>query len=126
MPYSVSSWAIVMLLASTSTGERAALAAAMALIMSVKPGPSVPDAAAISPVTRQKPWAAWANSPGILIGLFSAVSAAFALFSPNAITVVAPAPAIALVMNLLLETSGPVFLALFLLSVLSIASPGCP
>jgi hypothetical protein len=65
--------------------------------------------------------AAWANSSGILIVLFSGVSAAFALLSPNAITV--PAPAIALVMNFLLETSGPFFLALFLLSVLSMASP---
>jgi hypothetical protein len=32
-------------------------------------------------------------------------------------TVVAPAPAIAFVMNFLLVTSGPVFLPLFLLSI---------
>ena len=44
MPASVSSCAIDMLLATTSSGVRAALAQAMAQIMSVKPGPSVPDA----------------------------------------------------------------------------------
>jgi hypothetical protein len=64
--------------------------------------------------------AAWANSSGILIGLFSVVSAAFALPSPKAIIVVAPAPAIALVVSFLPETPGPFFLALLLLSVLSI------
>ena len=43
MPASVSSMPMVMLLASTSSGVRAALAQAMAQIMSVKPGPSVPE-----------------------------------------------------------------------------------
>ena len=58
MPRSVSSPRMVVLLASTSMGERAALAAAMPQIMSVKPGPSVPDVAAISPVVRQNASAA--------------------------------------------------------------------
>lgn len=58
MPRSVSSDRIVVLLARTSTGDRAALAAATPQIMSVKPGPSVPDVAAISPVARQNASAA--------------------------------------------------------------------
>ncbi len=49
---------MVELLANTRMGERAALAAATPQIMSVKPGPSVPDVAAISPVARQKASAA--------------------------------------------------------------------
>ena len=52
MPRSVSSAKIVLLLANTRMGERAELAVAIAQIMSVNPGPSVPDVAAISPVTR--------------------------------------------------------------------------
>ena len=63
MPCSVSSAKIVLLLASTSTGERAELAAEMAPIMSVKPGPSVPEVAATSPVARQKASAAWHIDP---------------------------------------------------------------
>ena len=63
MPCSVSSAKIVLLLASTSTGERAEFAQEMAQIMSVKPGPSVPDAAATSPVARQKASAAWHSDP---------------------------------------------------------------
>ena len=43
MPASVSSMPSAMLLASTSSGVRAALAHAIAQIMSVKPGPSVPE-----------------------------------------------------------------------------------
>ena len=52
-----------MLLATTSSGVRAALAQAIAQIMSVKPGPSVPDATAISPVTRMNASAACAIEP---------------------------------------------------------------
>ena len=63
MPASVSSMPIDMLLATTSSGVRAALAQAMAQIMSVKPGPSVPDVTAISPVTRMKASAACAIDP---------------------------------------------------------------
>ena len=63
MAASVSSIAIDMLLATISSGVRAALAQAMAQIMSVKPGPSVPEAIAISPVTRMKASAACAIEP---------------------------------------------------------------
>ena len=63
MPASVSSIAIDMLLATISSGVRAALAQAIAQIMSVKPGPSVPDDTAISPVTRMNASAAWAIDP---------------------------------------------------------------
>ena len=52
-----------MLLASTSSGVRAAFAQAMAQIMSVKPGPSVPEQTAISPVLRMKASAACAIEP---------------------------------------------------------------
>ena len=54
-----------MLLASTSSGERAALAVAMFMIMFVKPGPSVPEAATTSPVTRAKPSAAEHIMPSV-------------------------------------------------------------
>ena len=63
MPRSVSSAKIVLLLASTRIGDRAALAAATPQIMSVKPGPSVPDVAATSPVTRVNASAAWHIDP---------------------------------------------------------------
>ena len=54
-----------MLLASTSRGDRAALAAAMFMIMLVNPGPSVPDAATTSPVTRANPSAAAHIMPSV-------------------------------------------------------------
>ena len=60
-----SSPAICMLLASTSSGVRAALAAAMFMIMCVKPGPSVPEQAVTSPVTREKPSAAAHIAPSV-------------------------------------------------------------
>ena len=63
MPPSVSSAPIDMLLATISSGVRAAFAHAIAQIMSVKPGPSVPDATAISPVTRMNASAACAIEP---------------------------------------------------------------
>ena len=53
-----SSFAIAMLLASTRIGLCAAWAAEIDMIMLVKPGPSVPEVAATSPVTRVKPSAA--------------------------------------------------------------------
>ena len=63
MPRSVSSAKIVLLLASTRIGDRAELAAAMPQIMSVNPGPSVPEVATISPVTRVNASAAWHIDP---------------------------------------------------------------
>ena len=63
MPASVSSCPIAMLLATTSSGVRAALAQAIPQTMSVKPGPSVPDAIAISPVILMKASAAWVIDP---------------------------------------------------------------
>jgi len=52
-----------MLLATTMSGVRAALAHAMAQIMSVNPGPSVPEHTASSPVTRMNASAACAIAP---------------------------------------------------------------
>ena len=49
---------MVLLLAMTRSGVRDEFAAPIFIIMFVKPGPSVPDVAAISPVTRVKPSAA--------------------------------------------------------------------
>src|SRR5262245_13967110 len=63
IPASVSSWLIDMLLATTSSGVRAAFAAATAQIMSVNPGPSVPEQTAISPVMRMNASAACAIDP---------------------------------------------------------------
>ena len=54
-----------MLLASTSRGVRAAFAAPMFMIMFVNPGPSVPEQAAASPVTRMKPSAAAHMLPSV-------------------------------------------------------------
>ena len=65
MPCSVSSPPTVMLLANTNSGVRHALAAPMFMIMLVKPGPSVPEAAAISPGTRMKPSAAEHIMPSV-------------------------------------------------------------
>jgi hypothetical protein len=56
---------MLLLLASTNTGDRAALAAAIFMIMLVKPGPSVPEQAAISPVTRANPSAAAHMEPSV-------------------------------------------------------------
>src|SRR5438132_112925 len=61
MKASRSSPAICMLLASTSSGVRAAFAEAIFMIMCVNPGPSVPEQAVTSPVTREKPAAAAAT-----------------------------------------------------------------
>ena len=58
MPPIRSSFDIAMLLASTSIGLCARSALAIDMIMLVKPGPSVPEVAATSPVTREKPSAA--------------------------------------------------------------------
>src|SRR5215469_16607738 len=55
MKYSRSSVAMVTLLASTSSGVRARCATAIFMIMCVKPGPSVPEHAVTSPVTRENP-----------------------------------------------------------------------
>ena len=58
MPCSVSSSPIVLLLAITRRGVLDEFAAPIFIIILVKPGPSVPEVAAISPVTREKPSAA--------------------------------------------------------------------
>jgi hypothetical protein len=49
---------MAMLLARTSSGVCARCALAIDITMFVKPGPSVPDVATTSPVTREKPSAA--------------------------------------------------------------------
>ena len=54
------------ILANTNSGLRAELAAAMEQIILVKPGPSVPEAAATSPVTRINPSAAEHMGPSVL------------------------------------------------------------
>ncbi len=58
MPPMRSSFAIAMLLASTSSGVCARWALAIDMIMFVNPGPSVPEVATTSPVTRENPSAA--------------------------------------------------------------------